>query len=160
MKRMAARTAASLSRVARRFRGFRRAERGVAAVEFALTLPIYLGAVIFLAEVARIAFTQGVIIHAAEEATRYALVHYNATVQDVQNEARSNLIGLDPNNLNAIVVTAPEDPTDQTKLVTVEVQYTYTPILPINLFLPGADTNGIRLTGESRGFITQEIPKT
>lgn len=150
----------ALRAIKRLFGRVRREEGGATAVEFALTFPIYLGSVVLLAEVARIAYTQGVIIHAAEEATRYALVHYDATVDQVQTKARDNLLGLDPENLIAIIVTAPVDPEDQTKLVTVEVEYTYTPILPINQLLPGTDSDGIRLRGESKGFITEEIPKT
>ncbi|NVJ97068.1 MAG: pilus assembly protein [Alphaproteobacteria bacterium] len=139
-------------------RAFRHDEEGVAAVEFALTLPIYLGALIFLIEMARIAYTQGVILHAAEEATRYALVHYDATSDEVQAKAQENLLGLDPDHLTAIIVTAPVDPTDQTKLVTVEVQYEYVPILPLNEIMSLGDTEGFSLVGESKGFITEEIP--
>ena len=141
-----------------RLREFRRDQSGAAGVEFALTFPVYLSTLLFFIEVSRIAYTQGVIIHAAEEATRYALVHYGATADEVQQFARSNLLGLDADNLSAIIVTAPTDPLDQTKLLTVEVQYRYTPILPINALLPGDDVAGINLVGESRGFITQEIP--
>ncbi len=148
------------SKVSRWFQALQRNQHGSMAVEFALTFPIYLGMVMFLVEVSRMAYTQGVIMHAAEEATRYALVHYDATISEVQDQARQNLLGLDDANLTAIIVTAPVDPTDQTKLVTVEVAYTYTPLLPINAFLSGDDVDGIALTGESRGFITEEIPTT
>jgi len=144
--------------LAERLREFRRDQYGAAGIEFALTFPVYLATLLFFVEVSRIAYTQGVIIHAAEEATRYALVHYDATTDDVQAFARSNLLGLNADNLSAIIVTAPTDPLDQTKLLTVEVQYRYTPILPINALLPGDDVAGINLVGESRGFITQEIP--
>jgi len=131
---------------------------GSTATEFALTFPIYLATILFLVEVGRIAFTQGVIIHAAQEAGRYALVHYDATETEVQALAQANLLGLDPDNLTAIIVTAPTDPTDQTKLVSVEVQYRYTPILPLGALLPGDGLSGISLRGISRGFITEEIP--
>jgi len=135
-----------------------RAEDGSAATEFALTFPIYMATILFLVEVSRIAYTQGVIIHAAEEATRYALVHYDAPADEVQEYARANLLGLTAENLTAIIVTAPTDPGDQTRLVTVEVQYEYVPILPINALLPGDDVSGFSLSGASRGFITEEIP--
>jgi len=136
----------------------RKDRTGAAGVEFALTFPIYFATILFFIEVSRIAYTQGVIIHAAEEATRYALVRYDATATEIQDHASSNLLGLNPDNLTAIIVTAPTDPTDQTKLLTVVVQYQYTPLLPINAFLPGDDVVGIALTGSSRGFITEEIP--
>jgi Flp pilus assembly protein TadG len=136
----------------------RRDDEGAAAVEFALTLPMYLATIFFLVEMTRIAYTQGVVVHAAEQATRYALVHYDATTDEIQEEARSSLIGLSADNLTAIVVTAPTDPTDQTKLVTVEVRYNYTPILPFIAFLPIEGDGSIPLYGASKGFITEEIP--
>lgn len=148
----------SFKRLGLLLRRLHRQEQGVAAVEFALTLPIYLGALIFLIEMARIAYTQGVILHAAEEATRYALVHYDATASDLQDKARENLLGLDPANLTAIIVTAPVDPADQTKLVTVEVQYQFVPILPLNQIMSLGKTEGFALTGASKGFLTEEIP--
>jgi len=135
-----------------------RDEGGVAAVEFALTIPIYLGAIIMLVELSRIVYTQGVVLYAAEEATRYALVHYDATSDDVQAIAEQNLLGLDPDNITAIIVTSPVDPDDQTKLVTVEVRYQYLPILSLEAFLDLGDDAGLAITGESKGFLTEEIP--
>ncbi|MFC4349046.1 TadE/TadG family type IV pilus assembly protein [Kordiimonas lipolytica] len=131
---------------------------GVAAVEFAMTIPIYLGTIIMLIELSRIVYTQAVVLYAAEEATRYALVHYDATSNDVQAIAEANLLGLDPDNITAIIITSPVDPTDQTKLVTVEVQYQYLPILSLEAFLNLGDDAGLAITGESRGFLTEEIP--
>lgn len=132
--------------------------RGSASTEFALTFPIYLATILFMVEIGRLTYTQGVIIHAAEEAGRYALVHYDATETEVEALAQSNLLGLDPDNLTAIIVTAPTDPVDQTKLITVEVRYQYTPILPLGALLSDDGISGINLTGTSSGFITQEIP--
>lgn len=134
-----------------------RRDEGAMATEFALTLPIYLASIIFLVEVSRIAYTKSVVIHAAEEATRYALVNYGATVDEIQENAREGLVGLTPTNLRAIVVTNPVDPTDMTRLVTVEIRYRYAPILPVGAFL-GGDARGFDILGESKGFITEEIP--
>lgn len=145
---------------ARAIRRFRRDESGASAVEFALTFPVYIATIMFFVEMCRLAYTQGVIIHAAEEATRYALVHYDATTEEVQDKARAALIGLTHEHLTAILVTAPVDPADQTKLVTVQVRYNYTPILPYGALLGGENANSLSLSGESKGFITEEIPTT
>ena len=144
----------------RRLIGLRKNTDGATAVEFALTFPFYLGAIMFIMEMGRLAFIQGTVIHAAEEATRFALVNFGATATEIQENARDNLLGLDPANLTAILVTDPVDPTDQTKLITVEVQYEYEPLLPFLAFL-STDADGqptIALSGASRGFITEEIP--
>lgn len=130
----------------------------MAAVEFAFTLPIYLVSIILLVEVARLVYTQSVVLYAAEEATRYALVNYDATSSDIQTVASDKLLGLDPNNLTAIIVTSPVDPDDHTKLVTVEVRYQYVPLLPIDKLIPLGDADGYALKGQSKGFLTEEIP--
>jgi|GEM_PF-1583610 len=137
---------------------FKENEEGVAAVEFSLTFPIYLGVIILVVEMARLIFTFAIIMHAAEEATRHALVNYDATPAEIQTFAQNSMVGLDPDNLTAIIVTAPVDAADQTKLITVEVQYDYVPILPIHKFVDAASENGFALTGQSKGFLTEEIP--
>lgn len=147
-----------VGRISKLLKRLRRDTGGASAVEFALTFPVYIGTIMFFVEMCRLAYTQGVIIHAAEEATRYALVHYDATISDVEDEARKALLGLDPSYLTAILVTAPVDPADQTKLVTVQVRYRFTPILPYGKLMGGTQADSFHLSGESRGFITEEIP--
>lgn len=142
----------------RLWRKLQRDEEGVAAIEFALSFPLYLTMVMVAIELSRVAFTQIIILHAAEETTRYALVNYNATNQQLETYARNNLVLIDPQNLSTILVTAPVDNTDQTKMFTVQVQYTFEPLFPIDRFLPSATAESFTLTGASRGFITQEIP--
>lgn len=147
-----------IKRLRQGIKRFSRDTSGVAAVEFAMTIPIYLGSIIMLVELSRIVYTQGVVLYAAEEATRYALVHYDATSADVQTIAEQNLLGLDPDNITAIIITSPVDPSDQTKLVTVEVQYQYLPILSLEAFLDLGSDAGLAIKGESSGFLTEEIP--
>ena len=140
-----------------RSRRLRRNDDGAMAVEFALTLPIYLMVITMIIEFSRIAYTQSVVYYSAEQATRFAIVNFNATNHQIVHKARDNLIGVDLSNLTAIVVTSPTDLSDNTKLVSVRVQYRYEPILPVaKLFnLDGDGT--IALTGESSGFITEDI---
>lgn len=150
-----------IAQIGRYLRGLRREQKGATAVEFALSFPVYLGALFLLFEFGRVAYVQGVVIFAAEEATRFALVNYGATPTEIQAKARSNLLGLETDNLTAILVTDPLDPTDDTRLITIEVQYRYEPVLPVFKLLGAGDKDGaIALTGASRGFLTEEIPGT
>ena len=139
-------------------RGLVDSEDGVAAVEFALVLPLYLSVLMFFVEMARIVSIQVMIIHAAEETTRYALVNYDATVQEISDFASSSLPFLDPENLTAVLVTAPVDPDDQTKEFSVQLEYQYTPLLPLAHLFSEDVADGFSLSGTSSGFLAEEIP--
>lgn len=132
-----------------------RDEGGAMAVEFAILFPIYMTIVIMVIEFARLAYIQTAVYYAAEQATRFAIVNFDATTEDITAEARSSLVAVDSSNLNAIVVTDPTDPTTGTKLVSVTVNYTFTPILPVAGFFDGDGI--ITLEGESSGFITEQV---
>jgi Flp pilus assembly pilin Flp len=120
---------------------------GVTAVEFALVAPVLLGLMLGAIEFGRVAYTQGVVSFAAEEATRYAMVNYDIDESDVRNLAQACLLGVDPNRIDAIVVTGPVDPVDNTRAISVEVTYNFEFLLP---YLPEGI---IRLAGRSRGFL-------
>ena len=137
---------------------FRRDEEGAAAVEFAFTLPIFMGLVIFAAESARIVYTLSAISFAAAEASRFVVVNQDATTDEVLAVAGNSIYGLDPTNLQAIVVTNPLNEADQTRLVTVTIQYFYEPILPVSVFLSENYPGGFTLNGISRGFLI-EVPE-
>ncbi len=132
-------------------------DEGVTAVEFALVLPIYLASLLSVMEISRMVYTKAAVMHAAEEATRYAMVNYGATTTELETKATAGLVGLSADNLLAVVITNPVDPTDQTRLVSIQINYQYVPILPIGYFL-GGDETGFEITGESKGFLTEEIP--
>ncbi len=136
---------------------FTKDEDGAMAVEFALVLPIYLMVITMIIEFSLLTYAQAVVFYSAEQATRFAVVNFNATVEDIQLEARANLLGVDTSNLTAIVVTAPTDVSDNTKLVSVTVQYKYTPILPISKLFNLDNDGTINLAGNSSGFITDEV---
>ncbi len=138
------------------FSRFKREEDGAAAVEFALTFPIFMGLVIFAAESARLVYTLSAISFAAAEASRYVVVHQSSTTEEVEAIARRSIYGLDPTNLQTIVVTNPLDTSDQTRLVTVTIQYFYEPILPVTVFLSEDYPGGFTLNGVSRGFLIED----
>ena len=121
--------------------------RGVSAVEFALLAPVFMSMMIGVIEFGRVAYTQGVVSFAAEEATRYAVVNYSIDESEVRDVARACLLGIDPDRINAIIVTGPVDPVDNTRAISVDVSYTFEFLLP---FLPDG---AIPISGRSRGFI-------
>jgi Flp pilus assembly protein TadG len=121
--------------------------RGVSAVEFALLAPVLLSMMFGVIEFGRVAYTQGVVSFAAEEATRYAVVNYAIDESEVRDVAQACLLGIDPARINAIVVTGPVDPDDNTRTISVEVSYTFEFLLP---FLP---EGAIPISGRSRGFL-------
>lgn len=135
---------------------YRANEKASMATEFALTLPIYLAVVTLLIEGARIVYIKSAVNYAAEEATRYSLVSDGASTTDISNKAKASLTGVNINNLSTIVVTAPVDSSDQTRLVTVTIEFRYIPILPVDYLLKG-NRQGFMIKGESSGFLAEEI---
>ena len=107
--------------------------RGVSAVEFAILAPVFLSMVVGVIEFGRVAYTQGVVSFAAEEATRYAVVNYSIDEEDVRNLARACLLGIDPDRINAIIVTGPIDPVDNTRTISVEVSYSFEFLPPLGV---------------------------
>jgi Flp pilus assembly protein TadG len=118
---------------------------GSQVVELALTLPVLLTLIYGVMECGRVMFTHAALNFAAEEATRYATVNYDASISDIKNIANDRLIVIDPAGITRVDVSSQLDPSDQTKLVTVEIAYDFQPILPIAWA-------SFSLTGHSRGF--------
>jgi Flp pilus assembly protein TadG len=118
---------------------------GSQVVELALTLPVLLTLIYGVMECGRVMFTHAALNFAAEEATRYATVNYDASISDIKNIANDRLIVIDPAGITRVDVSSQLDPSDQTKLVTVEIAYDFQPILPIAW-------GSFSLTGHSRGF--------
>lgn len=134
---------------------FRDDDNGVAAVEFAFTLPIFMGLVIFAAEAARLVYTLSAISFAAAEASRYVVVNQHATEIEILQVAKDSIYGLDPANLQAVLLTAPFNAADQTSLVTITIQYFYEPILPVDVFLSSDYPGGFTLDGNSVGYLIE-----
>ena len=120
--------------------------QGTALIEFGLLFPGFILVTYGVIEFARVLFIQAILFYSAEEATRYAAVNYDATAQNVRDVVESKFILIDPDNITNFNIIADINPVDQTKLVTVEITYTFEPILPIGW-------TSITLFGHSRGFI-------
>ena len=124
-------------------------DRGAAAVEFAFIAPAFTFTIYGVIEFFRAAFTMAILFFAAEEATRYATVHYGATPTAIQQVAQDNLLLLQPSQISKFEVTSVLDAVDQTKHVTVVIEYAFSPMLPL-------PWNTITLSGQSRGFIVEK----
>lgn len=131
----------------RRLRRLAGDRSGVTAVEFALVAPVLIAMVVGVIELARAGYTQGVVSFAAEEATRFAMVNYTVSEADVRQLAEDCLLGINPERIDAIVVTGPVDPVDNTRAISVEVGYSFEFLMP---YLPDGI---VRLVGRSRGFL-------
>jgi hypothetical protein len=124
-------------------------ESGAAAVEFAFLAPAFMFTIYAIIEFFRATFTMAVLYFAAEEATRYATVNYGATTAAIQQVAEDSLLLLKPSLISKFEVTSVLDAVDQTKHVTVEIDYAFAPMLPL-------PWETITLKGASRGFIVEK----
>lgn len=129
-------------------RNLLRETRGALSVEFALGVPIILSTVFGTVELGRLGFTQAALQHAAEEATRFAIVREGeVTPGDIEDFAATKLTGVFDRDAAVITAAAPIDPVTGTSLLSVQVNYQYQFLLP---FLP---KEGMQLSGNSSGFI-------
>lgn len=127
-----------------------RDERGVAAIEMAFALPVFMFCVYGIIEFGRYAYTQGALLYAAEETTRYATVNYDATTDQLMSIASGHAVGIKKQNIKAINVDETLNAVDQTKLVTVQIQYNHEFLLPI------FDAAGVTIEGSSKGFLVEK----
>ncbi|WP_272701619.1 TadE/TadG family type IV pilus assembly protein [Desulfovibrio sp. Fe33] len=92
--------------------------RGMAAVEFALLLPVVLLLILLLIEGGNAMHTYSSLVEASREGARHVLME--GETADVQSLVNAVLADFDPDDLSTNVTT---DPVDNT--VTVEVSYVY-----------------------------------
>lgn len=129
-------------------RGLGNCNRGSVAIQFSLMAPVMLTMLFGTIELGRLGFTQMALQHAAEEATRFAIVREGEiTPTDIEEFAASRLTGVLNRETAVITATAPIDPVTGTSLISVEVNYDFEFILP---FLPQGQ---VALVGDSSGFI-------
>lgn len=127
----------------------RHGSEGATAVEFALITPIFLMFVYALLEFGRVLFTMAVLYFAAEEASRYSIVNYTASTTEIRQVAESKFLMIDPAKITKFDVTSVLNVVDQTKLVTIEIDYAFEPLVPLVWYT-------INLSGNSRGFIVDK----
>ncbi len=131
-------------------RRLKRDQRGIAAVEFAFAAPVFILMIYAVIEFGRAVYTEGALAFATEEATRYATVNYNATVDELKTVASSKVYGIHKDQITGINVDESVNAADQTKLVTVTISYYH------NFLLPLFSVDGVTLTGASKGFLVEQ----
>ena len=133
---------------------------GATIAEFALGLPVLFGLMFGVMELGRFGFTHAALYHAAQEATRWAIVNPIDLANDetqAQYEARlsaaalSKLTLISAGNVATVTATAPESGlNDKTRNISVAINYQYDPMMPYVFWGP------ITISAASQAFIAEE----
>ncbi len=123
--------------------------RGISTVHFALVLPMVLATIMGTIDMGRLLMAQNTIVHAANEAARFAMVRsassdHAVSEQDIVTLVKGQMSGLDTSHTVVSVNWVPEN--QPGAHVTVNVDYPYT------MSTLGLGT--INLKTSSRTFIT------
>ncbi len=141
--------------LARRLRGRTRRHRlcigdasGIAAVEFALVLPVFISIVLGLIEIGRVLYTDHTLDHAAREGVRYAIVRgasspTPALSSDIVALVKSRAAPLDPAMVGVAVSFDPNNKPGSA--VAVQVSYNFEFLMPVP-FGPINLTSAARMT--------------
>lgn len=136
----------------------RKSPRGSTAIEFAMVLPVMLLFTFGFFEFARALFTQGILNYSAEQATRFAMVNFDADNEDafyisgvktqITTVAKNSFIMIDESQAT-VTISVAVNALDLTKTVDVTIDYDYSFIMPI---LPATS---FVMTGSSKSFLIQ-----
>ncbi len=123
--------------------------RGISSVQFAMVLPALMVTVLGTVEMGRMLMAQNTLVHAANEATRFAMVRsatsdQTASEQDIVALVKGRMTGLDTNQAVVSVNWIPEN--QPGGRVIVDVDYPYS--------LSNLGLGAINLNGSSSTFIT------
>jgi Flp pilus assembly protein TadG len=121
--------------------------RGVAAIELALTFPIFLTFAFGILEIGRYVAAQQALMYAVYEGGRYAAVHGSASSAPATTQTIQTLVGNDasfltPQSITTTVTNAGGTPGTK---VTVSSSYTWVPLVPL-LNLPTATISAVSNT--------------
>ena len=118
-------------------KGFIRAARnGQTAVEFAMTVLVYLTVVFAIIEFGRVLYAYNLVAYSARQGSRYAAVHGSSSKSPASSSAITSVVqneinGLDTSN-NELSVTTSWSPNNRPGgIVTVKVQYTLSHVVPL-----------------------------
>jgi Flp pilus assembly protein TadG len=117
----------------------RRGDRGAAAVEFALVLPVLLLVIFGIVDFGRMLYIKITLTQAAESSARATAIL--GQQQGVQ-EAKTAIGDLDPNQLDPPDVHACPSPPDPTQNATVTLTYHFQFVTPLAALAHLGDANG------------------
>lgn len=122
---------------------------GITSVQFALVIPMLFGTVMGVIDMGRMLMAQNTIVHAANEATRFAMVRSDSSgnaisKNDLVTLVKGHMTGLDSAQAVVSVDWTPEN--QPGGRVTVNVDYPYT--------LSALGLGTVNLNGSSSTFIT------
>lgn len=87
----------------------RRSRRGAAAIEFALTAPVFFALIIGTAQIGLVFRANAGMKHALGEAARYATLFPTPTDDQIKDKLRARQFGLDPAKITALTTTRGTD---------------------------------------------------
>lgn len=111
-----------ICKISRQLRRFVRAADGVAAVEFALVVPVFILFCVGIVEAGRMMWIRNSIQTATEEAARYAMAHTTSTDEELVALAEDYF---DSVSIDAPAFTVVRDITGGVNFVTVTGTYTF-----------------------------------
>ncbi|MDH3663872.1 MAG: pilus assembly protein [Alphaproteobacteria bacterium] len=123
--------------------------RGIASVQFAMALPVLFGTIMGTVDMGHMLMAQNTLVHAANEATRFAMVRSASSEHAVSKEdivalVKVRMTGLDASQAEVKVNWIPEN--QPGARVTVDVDYPYT--------LSALGMGTVNLKGSSSTFVT------
>ncbi|HTV90002.1 MAG TPA: TadE/TadG family type IV pilus assembly protein [Stellaceae bacterium] len=131
-----------------------RANRGAAAIETAILLPLLFAFLLGIEELGRLLWIQSVLQYACEYAARYAAIPANSSDAGsvIVQYAQNHVFGMTSGTINFTYSSATTTPASQCGGPEVSATYTFQSVVPINqlLGLAGINAlNGIELRAQS-----------
>ena len=125
-------------------------ERGIGAVEFALTAPVLLGFIVGVAQLGTLFFANSGLKSAVAEGARYATIHPRPSDAQIIQRISDGRFGLDPAHITGPTITRPAvGPTEPCKRECLLISMSYNVPLDFIFFSVGP----VRLTEARRVFV-------
>lgn len=118
---------------------FGRCDAGIAAVEFAMVIPVLLVGLLLIIEFGRLTYSKVEFEYAVSNATRFGMVMKTADTTRVKQAVSDNLILLNPANLQNVTVAEVTN-ADSTRTATLTASY------QVKLLVPMTDLKSVTLS--------------